>query len=81
MDPQKPLTVIRAENETGKTTILNALQWILFGEEGLPTRGAGYRNNPNRLGITPTPADITAELEFEHVFERDKMVKVVGFSR
>ena len=43
VEPNKPLTVIRAENETGKTTILNALQWVLFGDDGLPSRGAGYR--------------------------------------
>lgn len=29
-DGAKPLTVIRAENESGKTTILNALQWALY---------------------------------------------------
>ena len=35
-DPQKNVTVVRAENKTGKTTILNALLWGLFGENGLP---------------------------------------------
>ena len=71
VQPQKPLTVIRAENETGKTTILNALQWILFGEEGLPTGGAGYRIIPIDWDISKSKAaDIIAELEFEHTFER-----------
>ena len=32
----QPLTVIRAENDTGKTTLLNALGWALFGDEALP---------------------------------------------
>ena len=71
VQPQKPLTVVRAENETGKTTILNALQWILFGEEGLPTGGAGYRIIPIDWDISKSKAaDIVAELEFEHTFER-----------
>ena len=70
-DQKKPLTVIRAENETGKTTILNALQWVLFGEEGLPTGGAGYRIIPIDWDAKVSkPADLVAELEFEHTFER-----------
>ena len=32
----KKLTVIRASNESGKTTLLNALQWALYGEDALP---------------------------------------------
>ena len=71
VQPERPLTVIRAENETGKTTILNALQWILFGEDGLPTGGAGYRIIPIDWDISTSKAtDIVAELEFEHTFER-----------
>lgn len=71
VDPKRPLTVIRAENETGKTTILNALQWVLFGEEGLPTGGAGYRIIPIDWEVSVSnTADIIAELEFEHTFER-----------
>jgi len=71
VDPKRPLTVIRAENETGKTTILNALQWVLFGEEGLPTGGTGYRIIPIDWEVSVSnTADIIAELEFEHTFER-----------
>lgn len=70
-EPERPLTVIRAENETGKTTLLNALQWILFGEEGLPNAGAGYRIIPIDWDVPASKtADIVAELEFEHTFER-----------
>ena len=32
IDSVKKLTVIRAENGTGKTTILNALQWAIYGD-------------------------------------------------
>ncbi|MFC1926921.1 AAA family ATPase, partial [Chloroflexota bacterium] len=31
----KPLTIIRAENRTGKTTLLTAIQWCLYGDKVL----------------------------------------------
>jgi len=40
------LTVIRAANESGKTTLLTALQWGLFGDEALPDRGKSFRLSP-----------------------------------
>ena len=36
------LTVIRAANESGKTTLLTALQWGLFGDEALPNHGTTF---------------------------------------
>lgn len=35
IDPNKPLTVIRAENGSGKTSTLQALRWALYGKEVL----------------------------------------------
>ena len=35
-DPDKKLAVIRAANESGKTTILYGLQWALYGDNALP---------------------------------------------
>ena len=35
-DPERPLTVIRAENGSGKTTFLRALRWGFYGEKSLP---------------------------------------------
>lgn len=43
------LTVIRAENATGKTSMLYGLTWCLFGEAGLPVtprRRESYRISP-----------------------------------
>lgn len=45
-DPVKKLTVIRAANESGKTTILHGLQWALYGDAALPGRGEGFRLHP-----------------------------------
>lgn len=41
-----PLTVIRAENDTGKTTLLTALEWGLFGDDALPGKRSAYRLHP-----------------------------------
>ena len=45
-EPESPLTVIRAENGTGKTTLLTALTWGLFGDDALPGRRSAYRLHP-----------------------------------
>lgn len=36
VDEAKPLTIIRAENGVGKTTLLLALRWVLFGDLANP---------------------------------------------
>jgi DNA sulfur modification protein DndD len=62
---EAPLTVIRAANETGKTTCLNALVWALYGSKALPGRGdfvlfpAGSDESPEK------GADISVEIDFE----------------
>ena len=45
-DVNRNLTVIRAANESGKTTILYALQWALYGDAALPGKGEGFRLHP-----------------------------------
>lgn len=69
-DPERKLTVIRAENETGKTTLLTGLQWILFGEEALPRPVASFRLHPIDMAGSEDPVEIEGELEFEHTYER-----------
>lgn len=46
VETESNLTVIRAANESGKTTLLMALQWGLFGDEALPDRGRNFRLSP-----------------------------------
>ncbi len=46
IDPNTNLTVIRAANESGKTTILHGLQWALYGDAALPDKGEGFRLHP-----------------------------------
>lgn len=60
------LTVIRAANESGKTTILNALQWALYGDGALPGRGDGFRLHPIDWEVSAGKrVPITATVEFE----------------
>ena len=37
-DLSNPLTVLRAENGSGKTSILFALRWALYGNDGIPPK-------------------------------------------
>lgn len=65
-DPKRKLTVIRAANETGKTTVLNALQWALYGDAALPNKGEDYRLHPIDWDATKAKrVPITASVEFE----------------
>ena len=65
-DSERNLTVIRAENETGKTTILNGLQWALYGDNALPGKGSDYRLHPiDWKAPDRTRIPISVQVEFE----------------
>lgn len=63
----KRLVVIRASNESGKTTILNALQWGLYGDRALPRRRSDFRLHPIDwdVGRDGARVSISAEIVFE----------------
>ena len=68
IDPTKKLTVVRAANETGKTTILTALQWALYGDLALPQGGSTFRLHPIDWDIKKSKlVPITVTVEFEVV--------------
>ena len=46
IDPKKPVTIIRAENGFGKTTFLNAFQWLIGGDRAVGSGHAPYRFSP-----------------------------------
>jgi DNA sulfur modification protein DndD len=64
-DREKPLTVIRAENGSGKTSMLYALTWAFYGQDGLPREAM-----TSRLVATTCPTEVPVEIlvvvEFEH---------------
>jgi DNA sulfur modification protein DndD len=74
VDPKQPLTLIRAENGSGKTSLLYALLWGFYGREALrsqdadTTRGRGSVEM-RRLSATDwppdEPCDIAVRIDFE----------------
>lgn len=63
IDGQRPLTVIRAENGSGKTSTLMALRWALYGQDGLddPTMRLSRAGWPNGQ-----ECEISVQLDFSH---------------
>lgn len=65
-DQAKGLTVIRAANDSGKTTLLTALQWGLFGDQALQDGGRDYRLSPLDISSgTLVTVDVSVELDWE----------------
>lgn len=65
-DTDKPLTVIRAANESGKTTAETALIWGLYGSEALPSKGKKYPLSPSDAFVNnERKVEISVEIEFE----------------
>ena len=65
-DNHSNVTVIRAANESGKTTLLTALQWGLFGDEALPERGRDYRLSPiDASSGEKTSVAVSVEVDYE----------------
>src|SRR5437660_1661347 len=63
VERDRPLTVIRAENASGKTSLLTALQWGLYGEQALGDRGVPLSASYWPLG---EPCEISVQLAFNH---------------
>jgi DNA sulfur modification protein DndD len=66
-DECRPLTVIRAENGVGKTTLLLALRWVLFGDFANPASSARKKKQftkaPASWDIAKLGTDIPVEVE------------------
>ena len=73
-DRNRPLTVIRAENDTGKTTLLTGLAWALFGDESLPESRSAFRFHPiDWLAATEgSNVSISVMVEFATIDEDTK---------
>lgn len=65
-DSERSLTVIRAANETGKTTAETALIWGLYGSNALPNKGVKFPLYPSdSLANGQRKVEISVEIEFE----------------
>lgn len=65
VDPNRPVTVIRAENGSGKTSMLSALQWGLFGDAGLDPSARKVRLSPSDWP-DEKPCEIRIQIDFTH---------------
>lgn len=75
VDPEKRLTVVRAENGSGKTTFLRAVRWGMYGERGLPGERTGaFSIHP--ADWQPDEDGIVTKVEIE--FETDGSTRVLG---
>lgn len=67
------LTVVRAANDSGKTTLHQALQWVLYGETALPEGGVNFRLYPVDWDVRRDGehVEISGMLEFEKTYRHD----------
>lgn len=71
-DDARPLTVIRAANESGKTTCEYALMWGLWGEQGLPNKYKEFQILPADIA---NDKNVIPEVTIEFEAESDRGVK------
>lgn len=75
-DPERPLTVIRGENESGKTTLMRAFLWVLFGADGIQeATGSAYALRPVWL-----PKGDPVETKVKLTFRQTKGDRTVTFN-
>ena len=67
VDPERPLTVMPAENGSGKTTFLRALRWGMYSEKGLPGDSSRFSLHP--ASWTPDSEGMKSAVSIE--FETD----------
>ena len=77
------LTVIRAANESGKTTLLTALQWGLFGDEALPNHGTTFRLSPIDISSAEkVSVTVSVEVDYEILVrtgvKKYRLIRFVG---
>ncbi|CAK6695350.1 AAA family ATPase [Synechococcus sp. CBW1107] len=64
-DASRPLTSIRAENGSGKTSLLLAMLWAFYGRSGLPKHASAMRLSSTARPFG-APVDVKTMIEFEY---------------
>ena len=79
-DNQRNITVVRADNDSGKTTLHTALQWGLFGDDGLPAPRRNFRMSPID---SPNSEDVTIQVDLDYEIvvgdEKREQFRIVRF--
>ena len=84
IDPKKPVTIIRAENGFGKTTFLNAFQWLIGGDRAVGSGHAPYRfspldwriDNPEKPKCT-TSVEVIVKITDSEYLDHEKIYRVI----
>ncbi len=71
-DPNRPVTVIRGENETGKTTVFRAFQWAIFGKESLQQLDPEEAHPFRPVWLLGEPGQETTEATLLFEVEKDE---------
>lgn len=74
-DPERNITVVRAANESGKTTLLTALQWALFGDEALPSGYTTFNMDLAAGVVAETVAEVIYEIEGKKSRQRYRLIR------
>lgn len=70
-DEAKRVAVVRAANESGKTTVFHGLQWALYGDSSLPDGRVGYRLHPIDWDVSlSSRVPISVQVDFEQTAAR-----------
>ena len=67
-DVNRPLTVVRAENGSGKTSILYALIWAFYGTDGLAEQQGDLRLT-STAAAPDEPVTVQVRVRFDHTDE------------
>jgi len=73
-DPARPLTVIRAENGSGKTSVLYALLWGIFGMNGLPKEARSIRLTSSACP-EGQPVEVSVRIDFDHLDDNEQSTR------
>lgn len=74
-DPERNLTIIRAANESGKTTFLTALQWTLFGDVALPSNYATLSVDLADGAVGETVGEVTYDVDSQGQRQRFRLIR------
>ena len=75
LDPERNITVIRAANESGKTTMLTALQWCLFGEEALASGYSPQSMDLKKGQLSETVGQVDYEVTSKGVTKKFRLIR------
>ncbi len=69
IDNDHPLTVIRAENGSGKTSLLYALIWAFYGSDGLAAQQGEDLRLTSTAAPSGEPVSVQVRVRFDHTDE------------